>query len=296
MRIVVCLVFVIACGGTSEPAQRSGTGVTPIAQQQGTDDVIVAQVNGRPVWGSCVTAQSKGKTKQAALDECVAFELLAQAAEARGLATDPTVIEATRGALVNRVVEVGFEDKYKSADDLKEILDKHVERNKDRLSRPEMRSSMYVRFPPAKPLTEPEDPPAKLVELAQKLANERGMMPPHLRAAAEEVLGEQQVEIKEVPYYAKDYLVPGYAAALFEIPEVGRIYPQVFRTKFGWDVVLLTGIQTAKTYTREEAAAEAFPEVRTGYFNVWVEHIARAQGVKIKIDPKQVAKLDEVGP
>jgi hypothetical protein len=58
----------------------------------------------------------------------------------------------------------------------------------------------------------------------------------------------------------------------------------------------LTGIQPAKTYTREEAAAEAFPEVRTAYFNIWVEHVARALGVKIKIDAKQVAKLDEVGP
>ncbi|MBA3499987.1 MAG: hypothetical protein M4D80_03880 [Myxococcota bacterium] len=302
MRLVVCAVFVIACGGTPEPTKRSGTGVSPIAQQQGADDVIVAQVNGRPVWGSCVTAQSKGKAPQAALrealDECVAFELLAQAADARGLTTDPDVIEATRNALVNRVVEVGFEDKYKSADDLKEILDKHIERNKGRLSRPEVRSSTYVRLPLTKPLADAEDPPPKLVELAKKLAGERGMMTTHLRAAVDGVFGAQSPppEVTEVGLFPKDALVPGYADRLFAIPEVGRIHPEVFRTRFGWDVILLTGVSPAKTYTREEAAAEAFPEVRTAYFNVWVDQIARALGVKIKIDPAQVAKLDEVGP
>jgi len=77
MRLVVCALFVLACGGSSEPTQRPATGVEAIATQQGAGDVIVAQVNGRPVWGSCVTAQSRGKSKQAALDECVAFELLA---------------------------------------------------------------------------------------------------------------------------------------------------------------------------------------------------------------------------
>ena len=299
MRRAVCVLFVIACGGTPEPPQRSGAGVTAIAQQQGADDVVVAQVNGRPVWGSCVTAQSKGKTKQAALDECIAFELLAQAAEARGLATDPEVVEATRSALVNRVVEIGFEDKYKSPADMREILDKHVERNKAKLTRPELRSSAYVRLPLTKPLAEAEEPPAKLALLAKRVADERGMMPSHLRAIVEEMFGASKPpagpEVSEVGYFAKDGLVPAYAEPLFSIPDVGRTYPELVRSRFGWDVVLLTGVLPAKTYTREEAAAEAFPEVRTAYFNVWVDQIGRALGVKIKIDPKQVAKLEE-GP
>jgi hypothetical protein len=294
MRLLV--LFVIACGSTPAPPERSGTGVSAIAQQQGADDVVVAQVNGRPVWGSCVTAQSRGKTRQAALDECIAFELLAQAAEARGLAADPEVVSATRSALVNRTVELGFENKYKSAADMKDILDKHVERNKAKLSRPELRSSTYVRLPLTKPLAEPEDPPAKLVELAKRVADERGMMPSHLRTFVDEVFGAQKPEVTEVGYFAKDGLVPDYADPLFSIPEVGRTHPSVVRSRFGWDVVLLIGVLPAKTYTRDEAAAEAFPEVRTAYFNVWVEQIARSLGVKVHIDPKQVAKLDEVGP
>lgn len=296
MRLAVCVLFVIACGGSSEPAQRSGAGVSPIATPQGADDVIVAQVNGRPVWGSCVAAQARGKTREAALDECVAFELLAQASEARGHTTAPEVVEATRTALVSRLVEVGFEDRYQTPADMTDVLDRHIERNKHRLSRGEGRSSMFARVPLTKPLSEPEEPPALIAALAQKLANERGLTPAHFRAAAAEVFGVAKVEVSEVPFFDKAGLVPEYGGPLFEIPEVGSTYPRPVRSKFGWDVILMTGLGPAKTYTREEAAAEAFPEVRTAYFNVWVDQIAKSLGVKIDIDRKQLPKLEELGP
>jgi len=53
----------------------------------GPGDAVVATVGGRPVWASCVAAQAaRGtRTRRAALGECVDFELLAQAAEARGV-------------------------------------------------------------------------------------------------------------------------------------------------------------------------------------------------------------------
>lgn len=296
MRLAVCVLCVIACGGSSEPPQRSGAGVSPIATQHGADDVIVAQVNGRPVWGSCVAAQAKGqvKTREAALDECVAFELLAQAAEARGLTSAPEVVEATRTALVSRVVELGFESRYQSPADLKDLLDRHVERNKDRLARDEGRSSMYARVPLTKPLAEPEEPPASIVELAQKLANERGLTPLHFRAAVAEVFGTAKVEVTELRYFGKAGLIPEYGDPLFAIPEVGSTYPRPVRSKFGWDVILLTGLVPARTYTREAAAAEAFPEARIAYFNVWVEQIARSLGIKVEKDLEQLTKLEEL--
>ena len=291
MRLVVCALFAVACGGSSEPTQRAGTGVSAIATQQGAGDVVVAQVNGRPVWGSCVTAQSKGKAKQAALDECVAFELLAQAAEQRGLQTDPEVVDATRTALVNRVVEVGFEDRFKSPADMADILAKHVERNKDKLARPELRASIYARLP-----DQTAEPPAKLVELAAKLRDETGLMAPQFKAIANEVFGDVKYQSEDVGLFPKANLVDEYANALFDIKEIGRIYPKPVRSKFGWDVILMTNMLPAKTYTREEAAAEAFPEVRTAYFNAWVDQVARSLGVKIDIDRKQLPKLEELGP
>ena len=66
-----------------------------------TDDAPVARVNGRTVWASCVAAQagaitagSEAERRAAALDQCIAFELLAQAAEARGLASTASICAA----------------------------------------------------------------------------------------------------------------------------------------------------------------------------------------------------------
>jgi hypothetical protein len=121
-------------------------------------------------------------------------------------------------------------------------------------------------------------------------------MPLHLRAAATEVLGDVKYATEETAFYARGALVDEYEDALWSIKEVGRTYPRVVKNHYGWDVILLTGMLPAKTYTRDEAAAEAFPEVRLAYFNVWVDQIARSLGVKIDIDRKQVEKLEELGP
>ena len=298
MRIAALVLVLVACGGSSEPTQRTGPAVSPIATQQGAEDVIVAQVNGRPVWGSCVTAQATGKTKQQALDECIAFELLAQEAEARGLATDPDVALATRGALVNRLVEIGFEDRYKTPADLGDVMTKHIDRNRLRLNMPERRSSAYVRFklPPGAPEDQETKARDLLESFAVKMANEIGLTTAHLDAAAKEFFGSTPVEVAIVGYFAKNGLALGYRDALFDIPAIGQTSPHAVRTQWGWDVVMLTGLEPAKTFTREEAAAEAFPEVRRGYFTFWVDQITKSLGVRITLDDKAIAKLDEAGP
>ena len=287
MRLVF-LLGLFACGGSSEPVPRSGPAASTVAAPA-PDDVIVAHVNGRPVYGSCVTAQSPGKSKQAALDECIAFELLAQAAER--YATDPEVIDETRTALVDRLVETGFEARYKSPADLAQVLDAHIERNKARLSRPEARASAYIRIEVPK---HADDARAKQLaeQLVAKLADESGMHPKHLVEAATAMFGAQNFMTENVVFYARESLEKPYADALFSIEEVGRIWPKAVRTPWGWDVILLDGILPPKSYTREEAAAEAFPEIRRQYFTHWVNQIVRGLGVKITVDPKQ---LDEAG-
>jgi hypothetical protein len=46
-------------------------------------------------------------------------------------------------------------------------------------------------------------------------------------------------------------------------------------------------------YTREEIAAEVFPEVRRRYFQLWVNQLARSLGVRVELDEEQIARLDE---
>jgi hypothetical protein len=244
-----------------------------------------------------VTAQAThGKSKQVALDECIGFELLAQEADTRGLAKDPEVVDATRSALVNRLVETGFEDRYQTPADLADVMKAHIDRNRARLKAPELRSSAYVRF--NLPPKAPPDQDAKARELiegfAAKIANEEGLTAAHLDDLAKAHFGTAtKVEVAVVEHFPKLGLALGYRDALFDIPEVGRTHPNAVRTQWGWDTILLTGIRPAMTYTPEEAATEAFPEVRRGYFTFWVDQIAKSLGVRITLDEKAIARLDD---
>src|SRR5687768_16245068 len=99
-RLLVTLLA--ACGGSTAPPPAPSGPPAAFQPTPAPDDMQVATVNGKPVWGSCVAAQaSRGVSKQMALQQCIDFELLAQAAEARGFATDPDVHVETREALVN---------------------------------------------------------------------------------------------------------------------------------------------------------------------------------------------------
>lgn len=289
MRLALALVLFACGGGSPEPPPRTAAIAQPIATPAGPSDVVVAQVDGRPVWGSCVTAQSRGgKSKQAALDECIAFELLAQEAERRGLAAIPEVVEETRMALVDRLVEIGFEQRYRGPDDLADAMNAFLARNQHWIDRPEVRMSAFVRLEVPKRAPPADDWRAKTLadRLAAKLAGEQGLTPAHLNAAANEVFGAEPYKFERVRSFPREGLVPSYGDALFAIPEVGRIAPQAVRTDWGWDVILLEGVQPARTLSREEAAREAFPEVRRAYFHVWVNQIVRSLGVKITVDPK----------
>ncbi|MBA3393187.1 MAG: peptidyl-prolyl cis-trans isomerase [Deltaproteobacteria bacterium] len=301
---VVCVLVAASCGSQADPVARSRPATSTIAPAAGPDDVIVAQINGRPVWGSCVAAQARAAddaaARRAALDECVAFELLAQAAEAKGFASDPDVGEATRAALVDQLVETAFENRYRTPADLADVIGKILDRHTDRLSTPEGRASAYARVPVA--LDAPADRDAAARALAERiaatLADETGLFPIHLDETARRLAEGTGLTVEFAPtdVQPKETLVDSYGDALFAIREVGRIAPEPVRTRWGWDVILLSQRIPARKRTREELAAEAFPDVRRSYFQVWVNGIVRSLGVKIEIDPEQLAQIDEVMP
>ena len=106
MRLAALALCAAACGSSSPPAQPAGPPAQLVAAPAGASDGVVAHVNGRPVYGSCVSAQAAAHKLDAkgALRECIDFELLAQAAEAKGLALDHDVAYATKTSLVSRVL------------------------------------------------------------------------------------------------------------------------------------------------------------------------------------------------
>lgn len=282
-------VALLGCSGSPTAPPDAAPARAIVATAESPDDVQVATVNGRPVWGSCVVHQHK--PKDAALADCIAFELLAQAAEPRGLAADPGVVDATRTAMVSRLVATQFEAKYRTYADLGGAMDGVLERRLFVMHQPDLRTSTYARVPLPATATPDEEARARAAaeQLAAALRDETGLFSVNLAEAAARV--EQQTGVKfehgDVPINERKAFVKEYADALWTIPEVGRIAGPV-RTKWGWDVVLWTGGSPARERTRAEVADELFPELRRQYFSLWVEGIRKALGITVQLDPSQL--------
>jgi hypothetical protein len=261
------------------------------------DDVAVAQVNGRPVWGSCVAAQvvREHVTRTQALEECVDFELLAQQADARGLARDPEVIERTHTALVGQLVATAYERGFTKPDEFGAAWDEFVKTTRilHKLRHPEYRASTHVLVPVAKNAPPEVDAAAHALadQIAATVANERGLLGPHLIELAEHVTRLEpcrpgiQVPCQEtLQLYPRWRLEAPYADALWAIPEIGRTAGPV-RTSFGWDVLVWTDVQLAANPSADEITAGILAEIKPWYFARWVEQLGHDLGLHIARDP-----------
>lgn len=303
MRLVGLAMIAAACGGgggdqtgevSSAPPVHPIAAVAPPAV---ADDVIVAKVAGRPVWGSCVAAQvARGaRDRRAALDECIAFELMAQEAERRGMLPAASADDAVKSALVNRLVETGFEATHTTPDSLGDVMTKWLDANAWRMHRPELRSSSYARVLVDKAASPEADAAAKVVadSIATALASETGLFGVNLRETANRLAAGTGVKIEAVdaPPTQKTKLDPSYGDALYALPEVGRASGAV-RTPWGWDVIVWTGGLPPQELTRAQLAEGAFPELRRVAFGAWVNALIKELHVKVTIDQAQVARLE----
>jgi hypothetical protein len=291
-----------ACGGSSAPVPAAAAPPVVATPPLTADDAVVAQVNGRSVWASCVTTQAGAlagtiaQRRAAALDQCIAFELLAKAAEDRGLAAAPEVAEATRRAVVNRLVETDFEQHYRGPADLQQAIDAVMAKNAWRLHVLELRASTFARF--IVPAQAPPEVDAAAHALADRLAAEltgqTGLYNVHLTEAAARIDAGTAIKLEsaDVKPTHHDDLVDEYARALYAIPAVGETSP-AFRTKWGWDVVLWTGGVEAKERSRDEVVVEMFPELRRRQFQIWASQLGKRLGVHIEVNQAALEQLDQ---
>lgn len=296
-----------ACGEKRLPASppRAPGADEPLpARAESADDAVVAQVNGLPVYASCVAHQAAAATgaaagasaearRRQALDECIGFELLAQEAAARRLRDDAAVNEAQRKAAVSRLIELEIDDKVQSPAGFPPAFTARVlQSNRWRMHRVDYRASAFVRYtvPEQAPAGSPADVAAQAAaeRLAAALADERGLYPPHLFAKAHEVAQGAPLEEGTFKLTDADRLVPSYAQALFTIPEIGRTSKAV-RTQWGWDVLLWTEQLPPRDISEAELAAELFPDSRLAYFTAWAK--ATGRNVQVRINPEATQLL-----
>ncbi len=296
MRWSVAPLVVVACGGSSPPGSGPTAGAAPrlstIAPAAAAEDLLVARVDGRPVWASCLQGQiaQGARTREAALEQCVAFELLAQAAERAGHADSPDVDAAVREAMVDELV-ASFEDTHAKPTDLGEIMTTALAKNDWRRHRPELRGSTYVRVAVAAGSGPEVELRARRVidRVAAALDGERGLLGPHVVEVARRIAAAEGVEIVTQDLKPSDgsrYETP-YKDALFAIAEVGRVGRPV-RTSLGWDLIAWTSVVEAREQTVEELAAEAFPDLRRQMFTIWVNRIIRDRKVSITVADDQL--------
>jgi hypothetical protein len=294
MKLAALAVLLAGCG-SSTPATAP---VGPPASIVATDPTpVVAHVNGRPVYASCVEAQGTAHhlAARAALDECIAFELMAQEADRRGLARDHEVVLATKRALVSRVLQLEFEDGLQDPAAFGDAWPQFLKKYDWHVRHGEYRASAYVRIPVA--AGAPPDADAKAHELADRIATtlapERGLLGDHLRAIAENITGpltrpcakETTVPCWDsLDAYRVDGLEAAYGQALFAIREPGRATGAV-RTEWGWDVIVWTEDVPAAAPTQAELERKMLPEFKQWYLGVWAHAIELDLHVKIERAP-----------
>jgi hypothetical protein len=297
-----------ACGSPAKVEALVGAPATTTATRASADDAIVATVNGKPVWGSCVVAQAargaesgsaaggaEVDDKRAALDQCIAFELLAQKADQAGLALDPEVARATHTAMVSELVSRAYEDGFNDPAKFGPFWQKAYKQTIWHLRHENYRASSYVRLPvPDKAPQSVVDAQKKIADqIAAALANEPGISGPNLLPLAQAVVPNAVLDHEDVTAYRQGALDEGYANALFALQQIGRTSSAV-RTKWGWDVIVWTDDVPAADPPESEVIAKLLPDVKIAYFAHWVEAIGQSLGVTVTYDQQNVARLEDL--
>lgn len=292
MRAALVLALA-ACGSRPSPAPHVTDPPAAFEPAPAPGDVVVAQVNGHPVYGTCVQAQAaRGADRKTALDQCIDFELMAEAAQR--FATNPDVIDATRTAMVSELVASDYEDAYTEPAQFGGNWQMFVGRNLFRVRHEEYRASSYVRVPVADTATASQDAAAHALadQLAARFADERGLVGPEMLAIAQPIAGAVKLAHEDVAPYRVGSLDPSYAQALFAIPEIGRTAPSAVRTKWGWDVVAYTADVPAAAPSDAEVTTALLGDVKRGFFPLWVERIRKQLGIGVELVPDNIAKLE----
>jgi hypothetical protein len=302
----VAVVLLAACGGeerrAAPPPPPLVVPTTATAQPAGGDDVVVARVDGQPVYGSCVKTQAEalGQDVRAALDQCVAFELLAQEAERRGLREDPDVAEAWRREMVRRVIaaDLGAID---TMDDLPAgFRDAMIAKYGKYLQRPFLRGVHYARLDVSRAAIPggPEEMKAKAVADAiyAELKDQEGLLPDELFAVADRHAAAAGLAITRSRnvFYTAERDLPGMRvtdadllASIVGIEEIGRVGVPA-RTKQGFDIPLYVNDMEAKDLT-----PDFFVDARQQYFVQWAEGLRKRLGLDTAIDEELLARLAE---
>ncbi|MBU1656498.1 MAG: hypothetical protein KJ558_17040, partial [Gammaproteobacteria bacterium] len=141
----MALLFIVAFYACS-PEPSGGADFQAEAVELAEGEVAVARVNGVPITASRVVklARETGRSPSEVVDRLISFELLAQEARRRGLSSHPETREATRKAMVQRYLELEFEDSHRPEDMPEAMLRDAYQQNISQFVRPKLRRVAHL--------------------------------------------------------------------------------------------------------------------------------------------------------
>jgi hypothetical protein len=313
---ILALAALAACGGeTAGPARPAATRGTaaPAFDETPGGRVVVATVDGAPIYADCVATQARGlagpedEVRRRALDECVGFELLAREARRRGLDRDPDAIEAQKREAVRALIDREFAPTMDGPDDIRRSdLEKIWPKVKHYYDHDELRATYQCRVEVGK--KQPRGGPADLEAEAFAKEVHAALIAQPIRTGQElyeactRAAGDRKLAIARKPYRFREHgnVDPTYAAATFALKRAGDVTPPI-RTKWGWDLIWLSEITPA--LHQDLAAAEPslrdtffydvdFDRYRQAQFLTWAKQIGGTP--RVQVFPERIpAQTDE---
>jgi len=260
-------------------------------------DVVVAEVNGRPILASAVRQRAlRGKlTVSEGLQELIDEELLVKEAERRGIHRDPAVVEAGKAAAIYQLLAETFEKDFTPS----KIGDKELRRIYKRHSprwynRPELRryAHAYLTRPWFKRnrrwhIDIEKDRQLKRVieNFARLVAKKRPKDVDAFGALATNFdQGDQALIVGKGLHAHKDLRRP-FADALFALSGPGD-FTEVIETRPWYHVAFLIETQPRKSVSfdqaKEELRIKVFPHIRKKAFAQWVNKAKQQCTIRVK--------------
>ncbi len=281
--VLSATLYIVAATGCAEENPHAPLRVERAEySSEALGQTIVAEVNGEPVYDGCVATQAEAKQidRRAALQECIDFELLAQAAREAGLLEHRNVLEVRKREAVRAMVDREFGQTFSSPEGLPiEDVRRLYETSKRGFVHAAERTTSYCRAEVEKKTERGSEldvlAEEKITSFYNDLRGVRGLTRDEfnrLCALINATSAEPFTTRRNGP------AVREYAEASFSISEIGMVSKPI-RHKWGWDVLLLERIIPARNTPFEEAEAELrdmmfntapFEKYRRSVFERWM--------------------------
>jgi hypothetical protein len=256
-------------GACAKPSSDRDQPVAPMAAI--ADDVVVATVDGRPIYAAAIAAQARarGVDAKTALAELVDAEALAGEAHRRSLDRALDVRLATKGALARRYLQVTFEHDVTPADVPADRVRRAYVRNQSQLNHEQYIDVLHILVPVG------EKPTAQHKEEARVLAE-------HLAAEGRKLAQADFMKLSDETFWngqplpkAEELLTEkdGWTQKSFSYGAFERLHKRgdttVVETSFGWHALYMIGFKPA-VHTPIEAVEK---QLRQGLFDSEVQKL-----------------------